>query len=118
MAARSDYTGDANEASGANNASGDASARKVSGDQALRELRVAIEHHARGVSDIDDLRAAVEQFCANARDENQPPERVLVMLKEALERLPAKALEPPSVQTRIKERIVSLAIQTYFGEPA
>jgi hypothetical protein len=58
----------------------------------------------------------VEQFSANARDEKYPPEQLLVALKDALERLPAKALDPPSVQTEIKERIVSLAIQTYFGE--
>jgi hypothetical protein len=105
MAARQDqHANDANEASNA------------AAEEALRELRVAIEHHARGVTNIDDLRAAVEQFSANARDENRPPEQLLVALKEALERLPAKALDPPSVQSRIKERIVSLAIQTYFGE--
>ncbi len=105
MAARSDKSAnDANEA------------KNAAAEQALRELRVAIEHHARGVSNIDDLRAAVELFSASARDENRPPEQLLVALKEALERLPAKALDPPSVQSRIKERIVSLAIQTYFGE--
>ncbi len=95
---------------------GASGATDVSADQALRELRVAIEHHARGTSNIDDLRAAVEQFSATVRDDKQPPERLLVALKEALERLPARALDPPSVQSKIKERIVSLAIQTYFGE--
>jgi hypothetical protein len=105
MAVRSDH--DANDSNDATSAAG---------DQALLELRVAIEHHERGVSNIDDLRAAVELFSANARDENRPPEQLLVALKEALERLPAKGLDPPSAQSRIKERIVSLAIQTYFGE--
>jgi hypothetical protein len=109
--AQSDH--DANGANGADNAGG---AVKTGADEALRELRVAIEHHARGATDIDDLRCAVEQFSANARDEKYPPEQLLVALKDALERLPAKALDPPSVQTEIKERIVSLAIQTYFGE--
>jgi hypothetical protein len=83
---------------------------------ALRDLLVAIEQHARGATDIDDMRAAVEEFSANARVEKRPPEQLLVALKEALERLPTRALEPPSVQRKIKERIVSLAIQTYFGE--
>jgi hypothetical protein len=86
------------------------------GALALRDLLVAIEQHARGATDIDDMRAAVEEFSANARDEKRPPEQLLVALKEALERLPAKALEPSSVQRGIKERIVSLAIQTYYGE--
>ena len=91
-------------------------ATSADADAALRELLVAIEHHARGATDIDDLRAAVEEFSANARDEKRPPEQFLVALKEALERLPVRALDPPSVQTGIKERIVSLAIRTYFGE--
>lgn len=102
MAARSDR--DANDA------------KNAAADQALRELRVAIEHHARGATDIDDLRGAVERFSANVRDGQHPPEQLLVAVREALERLPARALDPPSVQTEIKERIVSLAIQTYFGE--
>jgi hypothetical protein len=102
MTAQSDHG-----ANGATNADADA---------ALRELLAAIEHHARGATDIDDLRAAVEEFSANARDEKRPPEQFLVALKDALERLPVRALDPPSVQTEIKERIVSLAIRTYFGE--
>jgi hypothetical protein len=86
------------------------------GAVALRDLLVAIEQHARGATDIEDMRVAVEEFSANARDEKRPPEQFLVALKEALERLPARALEPPSVRRKIKEQIVSLAIQTYFGE--
>jgi hypothetical protein len=101
MAARSDH--DANNA------------KSAAADQALLELRVAIEQHARGATDIDDLRSAVELFSANARDEKRPPEQLLVALKEALEGLPARAIDPPSVQTEIKARIVLLAIQTYFG---
>ena len=116
MARSDDGARVANKARRANNANDGDGANDVRADEALRVLRVAIEHHARGVSNIDDLREAVELFSASARDEKRPPEQLLVALKEALERLPAKALDPPSVQSRIKERIVSLAIQTYFGE--
>jgi hypothetical protein len=93
-------------------------ARSEHGAKALRDLLVAIEQHARGATDIEDLRAAVEEFSANARDERQLPEQLLVALKEALERLPVGAREPPGDQKKIKERIVSLAIQTYFGDGA
>jgi hypothetical protein len=104
MPARSDH--DPNDAN---------NAKSPAADQALLELRVAIEQHARGATDIDDLRSAVGLFSANARDEKRPPEQLLVALKEALEGLPARAIDPPSVQTEIKARIVLLAIQTYFG---
>ncbi len=87
-------------------------------DDALRELRVAIEHHDRGLTNIDDLRGALRRFCASARLEHLPPERLLVAVKEALDGLPVRSIDPPSVRDSIRQRVVSLAIRAYYGEAA
>jgi len=84
-------------------------------DDALRTLRVAIEQHDRGATDIDDLRDALTAVCAQARRERVAPERLLVAVKTALDELPVAGCDP-LVRTAIKQRIVSLAIRTYYAE--
>ena len=107
MASQSDHG-----ANGATNAAADA---------ALRELRVAIEHHARGADRHRHTTTVGVSSSANARRRRNRRRnscrRASSRLKEALECLPVRALDPPSVQEgNPEERIVSLAIQTYFGE--
>lgn len=85
-------------------------------DDARREFEVAIEHHRHGAADIDDLRSALGRFCAQARREQIPPERLLIAVKAALDGLPALPVDPPAVRDSIRQRIVSLAIQIYYAE--
>lgn len=85
-------------------------------DDARRELEVAIEHPRRGAADIDDLRSALGRFCTQARREQVPPERLLIAVKAALDGLPAQAVDPPGLRDSIRQRIVSLAIRTYYAD--
>lgn len=86
-------------------------------DDARRELEVAIEHHRGGAADIDDLRAALRRFCTEARREHMPPERLLIAVKAALDGLHVVSVDPPAIRDSVRQRIVSLAIRTYYAEP-
>ncbi len=89
-------------------------------DDALRELRVAIEHHGHESTDIDDLRATLRRFCAQARRAHIPPERLVVAVKTALDGLPTSNAEPRALRELTRQQVVSLAISTYYmdGESA
>lgn len=84
-------------------------------DDALHRLRVAIKQHDRGTTDIDDLRGALTAVCTQARRECMTPERLLVAVKTALDEFPVTDGYPPD-RTAIKQRIVSLAIRSYYAE--
>lgn len=46
-----------------------------------------------------------------------PPERLLIAVKAALDGLHVVAVDPPAIRDSVRERIVSLAIRTYYAEP-
>jgi hypothetical protein len=90
--------------------------KATSADDALRELRVAIEHHRREETDFDDLRATLRDFCAEARREQMPPERVIVAVKTALDALPAERADSPALRESTRADVVSLAIRTFYTD--
>src|SRR5438067_7674855 len=87
-------------------------------ERALRVFRDAVEHHGGGLTEIEDLRTPLQQFCREARQERMPPEQVLIRVKRALDGLIAyddvRLREIESARTRI----ISLAIETYYSDGA
>lgn len=89
--------------------------QRTAGD-ALREFRVAIEQHDRAVVEIDDLRDSLRDYCALARHEHLTPERVVVAVKEVVDAIPTRADEAVIARQSVKERVVTLAIESYFAD--
>jgi len=83
---------------------------------ALDTFRHAVEHHGNGARNIDDLKTPLRCFCASARREQLPPERVLVSVKRALDELPTLSTDTPDLKDEIRSRLVSLAITTYYSD--
>jgi hypothetical protein len=86
----------------------------LSGD-ALAAFRHAVEHHIDGANDIEDLKATLRAFCASARREACPPEQMIISVKLALDDLRSARGEAPSMRDEIRNRIVSLAIRSFYA---
>jgi hypothetical protein len=80
-------------------------------------LRTALQAILRSGSPDDDVRRAMELFCAEARRRDLRAERVLVLLKEAWQSLPEVRRLRRGQRERALAHLTTLAIRTFY-EPA
>jgi hypothetical protein len=85
-------------------------------DEALVVFRTALEQHRGDGADIDHIHFPLRQFCAHAVREQMTPEQVVIRVKHALEGLAAFDARHPTERQSIRNRIVSLAILTYYAD--
>ncbi len=84
----------------------------------MAAFRSAVGHRGRDGKTIEDLRDAVQEFCARARREHMPIEQVLLGVKDALRGLTQLDGDSVEAKNSIRERLVTLAIETYYSDGA
>lgn len=93
----------------------DVSKEPTSVPAALVAVQEAVQLHAREGSVVEHLRDPVQSLCVLAQQNGMPPERLLVELKQALSVVTDVELMAPEKREDVRNRVVALAIQSYFG---
>src|SRR5437868_12893039 len=85
-------------------------------DEALLVFRAAVERQAENGANVEDLRDPLRQFYAYARRARMSPEQVLIRVKHALDGLSSLDAGDPAKRQALRNRIISMAITTYYSE--
>jgi hypothetical protein len=84
----------------------------------MKELRTAlIEQLKRPDGPTPELISLLRKVAHEARDQNTPPEELIVVFKQLWNSL-AESLRPQNADQyeRVRQRLVTLAIQAYYAE--
>lgn len=84
----------------------------------LDVLRAALTEYIDRPGDGEALRAALHSVAHEAREKAILPEKLLIALKEVWYELPSvRAMQQTDQQIRLLQRVVTMCIKEYYGEP-
>ena len=88
-------------------------------EETIETVRTALTAHLRlqPTQESDTLHEALQAMAREAREKSILPEHLLVALKDIWYSLPDVRAKENGEQARVLQRVVSLCIREYFGEP-
>ncbi|HEY4216229.1 MAG TPA: hypothetical protein VGM67_03775 [Gemmatimonadaceae bacterium] len=84
--------------------------------EALVAVRGALQLHTQDGSDVNHLRVPIRQLCVFARQNNLPPEQLLVQLKHMLSETHELDVLGLDKREDVRSRVVEFTIESYFDD--
>ena len=82
----------------------------------VQALRGALRNHLTPTSESGALRPALQGICAEARQREIAPERLVVLLKEMWQVLPeVQDLPRGTARDGLLDRVITISIEEFFG---